>query len=333
MEDKTGELLRESQKTRKAPPPFKLDIRYLINKLFFPNLKRRGKREYISSLIIRGSTYLAFSYALSILFGTLLYFLTDLYYITSFIWSPEEILVLPFMFNFLETPTKIGGDAFTIVTNYVVTIILPFFISGIISGILWKKEAQDLILVSSTITFVIFILLHLSQVLLFTSFSTVFFALTTSFLYYGFVFAYALSFLIFSALAGNIGVKLGYLFSNIRFQRKGAKIAYSHLLLPKMPITVKTIFDLSKPVQSTDRQSSSITLVYLNYRVNTILKRVQTKSCTYFEGGRCAYLGYLTARHKYQICLTQYWPLCRVYAFLNQSKLIFKEANVGENNV
>lgn len=332
MQDETGKLIKEAEKTRKAPAPFKFDIKYLLNKTFFPHLKNRGKREYISLLITRSSTYLAISYGTAILFGTLLYFLKDIFYITTLVWSPEELLVLPFMFTFIED-RLIGADqALTLITNYIVTIILPFLIAGIISGMVWRSEAKDLVLISSFFTFVLFLLLHLSQVLLFTSFSNVYAAISTSFLYYGFVFIFGLSFLIFSALGGYLGVQFGQLLSNIRIERKGAKISYSHLLLPEMPYSAKTIFDLDKPIGKLNRQSISISMVYLSHRVNKILKKAKYDHCVYFNEGRCAYLGYLTAQHKYQVCLTEYWPVCRVYAFLNQSKMIFAEANEGEKN-
>lgn len=314
----------------KEDPPFKISYRYLLYKLFFPHLKNRGKREYFGVLVLRSSIYLAIGYALSILFGIIVYFISELSEISYLIWSPDQILVLPFALVFMEG-AMLGDDvALSFVTYYIVVIIIPFFVAGVLSGIFWRDEARDLILSSSIIIFILFILLHVSQELLFTYFSNAIIAVLTSFVYFAFVMLYGVTFMIFSAIGGYIGVLFGKLITNIVFTKKGAKVAYSHLIMPQMPLTVKTIFDLAPPERREDAQYSTMSLVYLNRRINRNLRLSRLKTCPYFEENQCAYLGYLTSSHKYQICVTDYWTLCKVYAFLSQSKKIIEEAKEGE---
>jgi len=319
----------EPKKAKKAPA-FKLSYKFLLYKFFFPHLKNRGKREYFGVIIRRSSTYLAIAYGFSILFGSLLFFLTDINEISNIIWSPDQILVLPFAFAFIADTSMVGDPTLTFITNYIVTIILPFLIAGTIAGILWRDEARDLILVSSSLLFLLFLLVHLSQELLSTFFANIYVSIIYIPLYFGFLIVYALSYLIFSALGGYVGARFGKLLTNISFTKKGAKVAYSHLILPEMPISAKTIFDLRFPTQQEDMEFRTLSLVYLNQRVQKIIRRSHTKTCPYFEDGRCAYLGYLTSSHKYQICITEFWPLCKIYSFLSQSKEIIEENNQGD---
>lgn len=316
----------------KKEPPFKISAKFLLIKLFFPHLRKRGKREYLSVLVLRSSVYLAVGYALSILLGITLYFITELNEISYLVWSPDQILALPFALVFMEE-AMLGSDvALSLVTYYVLIIILPFFVAGVISGIFWKDEARDLVLSSSIMVLILFVLLHLSQELLFTYFSNAMLAVLTGFIYYAFVIIYGLISMIFSAVGGYVGVLFGKLITNVAFTKKGSKVAYSHLIMPEMPLTVKTIFDLEHPKKEEDTRYSTMSLVYLNRRVRRNLQLSRLKTCPYFEDGRCAYLGYLTSSHKYQICVTDYWVLCKVYAFLNQSKLIIEETKKGEEN-
>ncbi len=319
----------ETKSQTKKEPPFKIDFRFLLFKLFFPHLQKRGKREYITALILRSSVYLAISFGLSILFGTLMFFMDDLFMISTLTWSPDQILVLPFVFIFLVEFLT----AETLVTIFILTIVLPFFIAGITTSYIWKNEARDLVLISSVITFALFILLHLSQELLFTSFGNVRAAILSNFIYYGYVMIFAFSFLIFSALGGYVGVQTGKLIIKIRAVKKGAKVSFSPLILPEMPLSVKTIFDLELPSLEEEEQFSKLSLVYLNQKVERVLRTSRSKTCTYFEGGECAYLGYVTASHKYQICVREFWPVCKVYAFLKQSSKIMEEVNREEKNV
>jgi hypothetical protein len=315
---------------QKEEPPFKISTKYLIYKLFFPHLKNRGKREYFGVLVLRSSVYLAIGYMLSILFGIVVYFISDLSEITYLIWSPDQILALPFALVFTEN-AMLGDDvAVSFVTYYIMVIIIPFFLAGLISGIFWRDEARDLILGSSILILILFILLHASQELLFTYFSNAVLAILTSFTYFAFILLYGITFMIFSAIGGYFGVLLGKLITNITFTKKGAKVAYSHLIMPQMPLTVKTIFDLAPPERKEDERISSMSLVYLNRRIKRNLQLSRLKTCPYFEENQCAYLGYVTASHKYQICVTDYWSLCKVYAFLSQSKKIIEEAKEGE---
>lgn len=318
----------ETKTQTKKDPPFKIDFRFLLYRLFFPHLQKRGKREYITALILRSSLYLAISFGLSILSGTLLFFMDDLFMISTLTWSPDQILVLPFVFIFLVE----FYTAEALVTFFMLNIILPFFIAGITTSYIWKNEARDLVLISSFITFTLFILLHLSQELLFTSFGTVRAAILSNFIYYGYVMMFAFSFLIFSALGGYLGVQTGKLIIKIRAVKKGAKVSFSPLILPEMPLSVKTIFDLELPSLE-EEQFSKLSLVYLNQKVERILRKTRSKTCTYFEDGECAYLGYVTASHKYQICMREYWPICKVYAFLKQSSKIIEEINREEKSV
>jgi hypothetical protein len=95
---------------------------------------------------------------------------------------------------------------------------------------------------------------------------------------------------------------------------------------------VRTIFDLDKPPKEATRQFNAISMVFLHSRVIKLLKASKKKHCKYFTEGKCAYLGYVTSSHKYQICITDYWPLCKVYSFLQQSKFLLDEATLGEKN-
>lgn len=317
----------EGPKIEGGAPPLKMDIRSLMYTLVFPHLKNRGKREYITKLILRISTYMAIGYGFSILFGVLYHLLQKLFTITTIIWSPDAILILPFTFAFE------GTDALELVTNYMITAFIPFLIAGVIVGIFWREEAQDLIIPTAIFSLLFFILLYLSQIVLFTSVSASsisgFFA---SNYFLGFLIVFAFSLTIISALGGTLGIGLGKLLSNISTTKKGSKVTYSHLILPTMPLSVKTIFDLDEPPKRSERQFSALSMIYLNRTVNLILRKTKTDSCIYFDDGRCAYLGYLTASHKYQVCITRYWPLCKVYAFLRQSKFVIEEVQKGDKN-
>ena len=90
---------------------------------------------------------------------------------------------------------------------------------------------------------------------------------------------------------------------------------------------------LELPPLEEEGQFSKLSLVYLNQKVERILRKSRTKTCPYFENGECAYLGYMTASHKYQICMREFWPICKVYAFLKQSSKIIEEVNREEKNV
>jgi hypothetical protein len=316
----------QPKKGKKEPPPFKLDFKYLLYKLFFPSLKNRGKREYVGILVRRSSTYLAIAYAITIVLSIVMYYLTDLSLFYGLIWSPEEILYIPFLSTF------ISQNLDSLITNYIVTIFLPFFISGIICAIIWGEEARDLVLSSAVVTFLLFITLHLSQVILFSNLAASISGVFAGFWYFGYIFIFSLSFLIICALGGIVGVRFGKLFINMFLPKKGAKITYSNLIQPKMPLSVQTIFDLDKPPKSEDRQFHALSMVYMNRKVERLLKTTDKESCKYFADGKCAYLGYVTSEHKYQICLTDYWPLCRIYAFLSESKVIIEETLEGEKN-
>lgn len=315
------------QKQKKKDKPFKLDFRYLVTKFVFPNLKNRGKREYVGILVRRVSTYLAIGYGMSIIFGILLYYMDNLSIMYGLVWNPEEILYIPFIFTFLAQTAE------SLVTSFIMTIFLPYLIAGTICATFWKDEARDLVLISSAVSFLLFVMIHLSQILLFTSLAASISGLFAGFWYVAYIFIFSLSFMFISAIGGFVGIRIGKLLTNLVFTKKGAKITYSHLLLPEMPLSVKTIFDLEKPPKNENRQAKAISLVYLNRKVERLLKTSKKKHCKYFTEGKCAYLGYLTAVHKYQICITDYWPLCKIYAFLNQSKVIVDEVGKGAEDV
>lgn len=314
----------DGSKVEGGTPPLKMTLRGVMFKLVFPYMKNRGKREYITKLILRISTYMAMGYGFSILFGVLYHLLQKLFTITTIIWSPDAILILPFTFAFE------GTDSFELITNYLITAFIPFLLSGIIAGIIWREEAHDLIIPTVVFSLLFFILLYLSQIVLFTSSSISGFFASTYLL--GFLVIFAFSLTIVSGLGGAIGIGLGKLLSSVSTTKKGSKITYSHLLLPNMPLSVKTIFDLDEPPKRSERQFSALSMVYLNRTVNLILRRAKTDTCIYYEDGRCAYLGYLTAAHKYQVCLSRYWPLCKIYAFLRQSKLVIDEVQKGDTS-
>ena len=313
-------------KSDKETPKFKLDFRFLISKFLFPHMKSRGKREYVGQLIRRTSTYLAISYSVSIFFGIVLFYLDDLPLISGVIWNPEEILYLPFLFPFMTQEVE------ALVTSYVLTVFVPFLIGAAICAVIWKDEARDLVLISSFITCGLFVILHISQIVFFTTLTASVVGNVSDIWYIAFVFLFALTFMIVSAIGGSIGIRIGKLITHIFFSKKGAKIAYSHLLNPEMPLSVKTIFDLDKRPQGSTRQFNAISMIYLHNRVVKLLKSSQKKYCTYFTEGKCAYLGYKTSVHKYQICVTDYWPLCKIYAFLSQSKFLMNESSAGEKD-
>ncbi len=326
--DNRDTYLPPETKTDREVHKFKLDFRFLIGKFLFPHLKSRGKREYVGILIRRMSTYLAISYAVSIFFGVVLFYLDNLSVIAGTIWNPEEVLYLPFLFPFM---TQEVND---LITSYVLTVFVPFLIAAAICALIWRDEARDLVLMSSFITFGIFIVLHISQIVFFTTLvSSISSGGNVSDIWYIFyVFLFAFTFMVISALGGSIGIRIGKLFTRMFFSKKGAKITYSHLINPEMPLSARTIFDLDKPAKTSTRQFSAISMVYLHNRVVKLLKSSHKKHCTYFTEGKCAYLGYVTAVHKYQICVTDYWPLCKIYAFLSQNKFILKESLAGEKD-
>ncbi|MHA2357222.1 MAG: hypothetical protein ACXABK_00450, partial [Candidatus Heimdallarchaeaceae archaeon] len=109
------EYIPPEPKQAKKTPSFKLSYKFLLYKFFFPHLKNRGKREYIGIIIRRSSTYLAIAYGFSILFGSLLFFLTDINEISSIIWSPDQILVLPFAFAFIADTSLLGDPTWAFV--------------------------------------------------------------------------------------------------------------------------------------------------------------------------------------------------------------------------
>lgn len=317
----------EEPKIEGGAPPFKMNIRHLMYRLVFPSLKNRGKREYFTILIIRISTYMAIGYGFAILFGVLYHLLQELFTIQTVIWSPDSILILPFTFAFE------GSDTFELVTNFAITAFIPFLIAGIVSGILWRDESRDVIIPSIVVSLILFLLLYLSQIVLFSTSTAVSISgFFSSYYFLGFVVIFAFMLTLISSLGGAVGVNLGILISNIARTKRGSKVAYSHLLLPKLPLSVRTIFDLDEPPKRSERQISALSMIYLNRTVNLILRRSNTETCIYFEDGKCAYLGYLTATHKYQVCITRYWPLCKVYAFLRQSNIIIDAVQKGENN-
>ncbi len=316
----------QPKKDKGESPPFKFDFKYLLYKLFFPSLKNRGKKEYVGILVRRSSTYLAIAYSIAIILSIVMYYLSDLSLFYGLIWSPEEILYLPFLSTF------ISQNLDSLVANYIVTIFLPFFLSGIICSIIWGEEARDLVLSSAVVTFLLFITLHLSQVIIFSSLAASISGVLSGFWYLGYIFIFSFSFLIICSLGGIIGVRFGKLFINMFLPKKGAKVSYSNLIQPKMPLSVQTIFDLDKPPKSEDRQYHALSMIYMNQKVETLLKSTEKEHCKYFADSKCAYLGYVTSEHKYQICLTDYWPLCRIYAFLSESKIIVDESLGGDKN-
>ena len=316
----------QPKKDKTEHTPFKLDFKYLLYKLFFPSLKNRGKREYVGILVRRSSTYLAIAYSITIVLSIIMYYINDLSLFYGLIWSPEEILYIPFLSTF------ISQNLDSLVANYIVTIFLPFFISGIICAILWGEEARDLVLSSAVVTFLLFITLHLSQVILFSTMAANISGVLSGFWYLGYIFIFSLSFLIICSLGGIVGVRFGKLFVNMFLPKKGAKISFSNLIQPEMPLSVQTIFDLDKPPKYDNRQYHALSMVYMNRKVETLLKSTEKKNCRFFADSKCAFLGYVTSEHKYQICLTDYWPLCRIYAFLSESKLIVDESLEGDKN-
>jgi hypothetical protein len=117
----------DGPKVEGGTPPLKMNYREFMYKLIFPHLKNRGKREYITKLILRISTYMAIGYAFSMFFGVLYHFLQDQFIISDVVWTPQSFLILPFKFAFEGTYT----DPFVLLSNYLITAFIPFLLSGI----------------------------------------------------------------------------------------------------------------------------------------------------------------------------------------------------------
>lgn len=297
-----------------------LRLKHLLRDILFPTLKRKGEKEYFTKIILRSFTFLSITYSIALVVGAVLYIHQDTFTVNKLIWAPELVFIFPFLLPlFNQESTALFGD-------YVIIVILPFFIGGIIAGILWREESIDVVPSSSVLSFIFVSLLFLTQNMLYLYVSSEREAISRFKFLYVELFIFSITFfeLIFGTIASFIGSKLGMYSSKLFFAKKGSRVVYDPQILPEIPITTKTIFDLKIPEKQL-RMSKTISLVYLSQRVERIFHRTHTKTCPYFEDGRCAYLGYKTVGHRLQICKTEYWPLCRVYAFLTKSKQLISE--------
>ncbi|GAH01273.1 unnamed protein product, partial [marine sediment metagenome] len=48
-------------------------------------------------------------------------------------------------------------------------------------------------------------------------------------------------------------------------------------------------FDLDKPPKYDNRQYHALSMIYMNRKVETLLKSTEKKSCRYFANSKCAY--------------------------------------------
>jgi len=303
---------------------------------YFLHMKDRGKREYLTVLIIRISTYISISVILAVLIG--LYILPqpvdlELYSVRSLVWFPDHIFSLSYLYAFSASPESPDE----LITAFFLTIFLPYFITGLISGILWKDEAKDIVGPSSVLSLLLFLFFYFSQTVLLSSSTAqvpnVFASWLLSGVYIALLAFLVLGFFIVSMIGGVLGVLLGKLLSNIAFAKQGAKVGYSAYILPEMPVTVKTLFDMVEITgQSLQKYSRDITLIYLGQKVELTSKMYDTKVCPYFVENRCSYLGYVTTGHRLQICVTELHNTCRVFAFILQSGRLISQANKGEEN-
>ncbi len=310
-----------SAKTHPSNKPMK----EVFLKVLFPHRGKRGRKEYFTNLILRGSFYLSLSYGISIFFSIFFFSLQNNYVIENLVWSPDEILFLPFSITFE------AQNIMEFINGIIINTLIPFFIAGLVTGIVWEKDAIDLVLISSLLSFLFVVLLYISQIFLFTTSNIDLIAsILPNFLFFSFIFMFTASFLIFSAVGGYLGTILGRKLSYLIFPKKGSKVVYSPEILPETPVSVVTIFDRSGSNYEATKKTKAFSMIYLNRKLEAMIKIRQTNVCPYFEEQRCSYLGYKTASHKLQICVSGMWSLCKVYAFIQQSESIIEEVNRGE---
>ncbi|MHA1685894.1 MAG: hypothetical protein ACTSYD_05710 [Candidatus Heimdallarchaeaceae archaeon] len=308
--------------------PISLRLKHLLRDILFPSLKSKGEKEYYTKIILRSFTFLSVTYSIALIIGAVLYIHQDIFTVNSLIWTPELVFIFPFLLPLFNQETVgLFGD-------YTIIVIIPFFIGGVVAGILWREESKDVVPSSSVLSFLFVALLFLTQNMLYLSVSSGDNTVTRFKFLYVELFIFSITFfeLIFGTIASFIGSILGMYSAKAFFSKKGSRVVYDPQILPEIPIATKTIFDLKIPERQI-RMSKTISLVYLSQRVERIFYRTHTTTCPYFEDGRCAYLGYKTIGHRLQICKTEYWPLCRVYAFLTKSKqLILSHVRGVSNN-
>jgi len=309
-----------------------IDYNNVNSEKYFLHNKNRSKREYYSELILHISTFYSITLIVLVLIN---YFILEsavvssLYDIRSLVWYPDRALSLSYIYVFsAKTP-------FDIITNTILTVLIPFFVAGIAAGIAWKDDAKDVVGPSSFLSFLLFLAFFFNEIFITSSFKTsdILAGWFLSLLYESMLLIVLFQALILSLLGGALGVMLGISFSNIASQKNDEHSFFSPSILPVIPITVKTLFDMVDVSSlTTSSFNPRIMLVYLNRTIELNSKRIKVEHCPYFVEGRCAYLGYKTTATKKQICTTESYNSCRVLAFILQSKLLIKEIKEEEKN-
>ncbi len=315
----------------------KNQIKLFIQREYLKHFKNRGTREYTHNLLLRSSIYFCITYGLIILLSYIILFspsetnpLFNFFGgdIMNLIWSPDQIFLLPFYFSFSVE------DMFNMINTMIFTILFPNFIAGVFCGIMWGDESQDVVLTSPLISSLLFVFIGFTQYIvgMIISFGS---NLLFVSMYVMLLLTWCLLFTVFSLTSGFLGSITGKSLTNFITSRKGSKIAYSALMLPEMPLTVKTIFDrVEIKNQLLSQSGKSMTMVSLNRRIEQTFNQKRNESiCPYFVDNKCSYLGYLTAGHRLQICKSTTWRFCRVYAFIVQGSKIMEKANRGDSNV
>jgi len=288
---------------------------------YFLHSRDKSKREYFSELVLHSATFLSISISIGVLINlSLLYDSPELgiYDIKSLMWYPDHILSLSYIYAF-SSPLFFN--------SLVLTIFIPYFIAGVVAGILWEEDAKDVVGPSCLFSLFLFIFLYVGEYILSVrlSIQNPIISWVLSSLYLAFFFTLVVFFFFFSMVGGVIGVLLGILFSYFAFHKQGVKNAYSAYILPTMPIAVKTLFDMVDTSNKyTQKYSSKTILVYLDRTVELSSKKSKSDICPYFIEGRCAYLGYKTSGNRMQICMSDSHNSCRVLAFILQSKKTIK---------
>ncbi len=314
------------------------ELRKFLLSVLFPNLTSHGKREYFTRLILNCSIYLSLVFFLTIFLGFT--FLIDptsvaeneflFLSVTDLIWNPDVVLMLSYYFIMIGSSI----DIYLFINASIITIIVPNFTAGFIVSLKYKRDAYDLPLICSLTSFILYLIIGLTQYLALAMFGEFAINLLTTSAYLVIILTQMLYVIFLSVIAGFIGVILGNLIANfLPIRRKGSKISYSPIILPDIPLHVESVFDMVSVPKMKSEHFQKVTMIYLHGKMDTILRYTKDrKTCPYFSENRCAYLTYLTAAHRIQICVSGMYNLCRVYSFIRASSKIVEEANQGVKN-
>ena len=141
-----------------------IDYNNVNSEKYFLHNKHRSKREYYSELILHISTF----YSITLIILVLINFFilesdvtSSLYDIRSLVWYPDRALSLSYIYVF-SAKTIID-----IITNTILTVLIPFFIAGVVAGIAWKEDAKDVVGPSSFLSFLLFMGFFFNEVFIY----------------------------------------------------------------------------------------------------------------------------------------------------------------------